>query len=354
MAKLTPKKWIISFFAIVLAVVLLLSALVFVIDPFFQFRTKDNAYELSSWFVGGGLLRNYDYDTLIVGSSMIFNFDMDVFREELGAKPLHIGLGGIRLSEVKDLMEAAYAADRAERYYICVDLPTFAKDAEPSRYAQYLLRDDPLSRMRYFLSYEVWFRYIPVDLALMLADKAGVSLPEKIQVGTSIDRLEDSRLDLTYNRKTVIKNYKSNRAAVSDVDLDHLYERMCSNVDDYLDGFDYTQGEHIFFFPPYSSLFWCNAQDRGYFEDYLSAKQYFMERAAELGVTVFDFQTAELTMDLENYTDTTHFSPEINDWMTRCFASGAYLATKESAAAAREQVVANTAQFRQENADVFQ
>lgn len=68
---------------------------------------------LSGWFVGGGLIENYDYDTLIVGSSMTQNFDMDVFRNELGVKPLHVGLGGIRISEINELMYVAYNAEKA-------------------------------------------------------------------------------------------------------------------------------------------------------------------------------------------------------------------------------------------------
>ena len=104
MEKHYAQKWIVSFFAVVLAVMTFLSGIAYIIDPFFQFRVKDDSYMLSGWFVGSGLIENYDYDTLIIGSSMIQNFDMDVFRKELGVKPLHIGIGGIRLSEIITLL----------------------------------------------------------------------------------------------------------------------------------------------------------------------------------------------------------------------------------------------------------
>ena len=40
------RKWILGFFAIVLAAVLVLSVAAYAIDPFLQFRVKDNAYLL--------------------------------------------------------------------------------------------------------------------------------------------------------------------------------------------------------------------------------------------------------------------------------------------------------------------
>lgn len=353
MRKLKARTWVVSFAALVLVLVLLFSALVYLIDPFFQFRVKDNAYMLSAWFVGSGLIENYDYDTLILGSSMTQNFDMDVFRRELGAKPLHVGLSDMRVPELSDLIHVAYDAKRAERYYICVDLTVFTKDDTESRYPAYLLKKDPLSRLRYFLSYEAWFRYIPIDLSFMLLDGLEVELPEKFAASRSIDLLEDYRADVAYGKDIVLGNYNSGAYAVSAVDTDNLYQRMCVHIDDYLARFDFEKGAHVFFFPPYSSLYWCDSQDYGYFDVYMRAKAYFVARAAALGAMVYDFQCTELAMDLDNYKDTTHYSPEINDWMVRCFAKGDYLATPENCDSFREKLMENTQRFREAYAELF-
>lgn len=85
--------------AMVLVLITLLSTVMYIIDPFFQFRVRDNTYLITGGFVCGGLIKNYDYDTLILGSSMTQNFDMDVFREEHGGKPLHVGIGGLEYEE---------------------------------------------------------------------------------------------------------------------------------------------------------------------------------------------------------------------------------------------------------------
>ncbi|MBR4851720.1 MAG: hypothetical protein IKU97_06680, partial [Tidjanibacter sp.] len=103
MTKSPASKWITKFICFLLAMLLFLSAVAYIVDPFMQFRVKDNAYFLQEWYVSGGLIKNYDYDTLILGSSVTQNFNMDVFRQELGVKPLHVGLGAMTTVELAEL-----------------------------------------------------------------------------------------------------------------------------------------------------------------------------------------------------------------------------------------------------------
>lgn len=355
MKKISPTKWILSFVLCVLAVLLLLSAVAYCVDPFMQFRVKDNTYMLQGWYVSTGLVKNHTYDTLIVGSSMIQNFDMDLFRKELDCEPLHIGLGGMKPIEMTQILDLAYEAEKADTYYIGVDLMTFGSEAKDSRFAQYLMKEDPLSRIRYLLSYEVWSLYLPMDAAFAAANTAGITLPDSIASKTSIDKLGDWRLDFpVWGEETVIKNYKKGLYSVSDVDSENLYQRCISEMDTFLTNCRFDKGEHIFFFPPYSSLCWCDYQNRGQFDIYLQAKQYFIEKATQYGATVYDFQSADFTTDLSNYKDTTHYMPHINDWMTECFATKECLVTADNMLAYQQKLIENTNQFRANYAELFQ
>ena len=348
------RKWILGFFAAALIMLLLVSVLAYAVDPFFQFRVRDNSYLLNSWFVSSGLIENYDYDTLIIGSSMVQCFEMDDFRNKLGAKPLHVGLGGINQEEISRLTNLAYDTPQASRFYICVDLAFFTGNSEGNRYPEYLLNRDLLSRLRYLLSYEVCFRYVPVDLGLMAADRLGIRLPDKIEYSRSVDRLEDWRLDFPeVGKEAVLENYRNDRYSVSKVNLSGLSETMIANIDEFLASFDYERGKHVFFFPPYSSLFWCDAQESGYYSVYLQGKQYFIEKAEQYGAEVYDFQSDDLTTDLENYKDLTHYLPAVNSWMVDCFASGEYLVSTENEALYREKLTENTNRFREEYAYLF-
>lgn len=351
--QISYRKWIISFFAIVISIMIVLSGIAYIVDPYFQFRVRDNSYILCESFVGSGLIKNYDYDTLLLGSSMTQNFNMDLFREKLDAKPLHVGIGSIKLSEINELINLAYGTGKADRFYICVDLPSFTGDFDENRIPSYLLKNDPLSKLRYLLSYEPWFSYIPVDICFLVLDKAGISLPSKFESVKSIDKLGNWTFDYSFGEEIVLQNYKNEEFAVSEVEVEGLYNRMTQCIDRYLAAFDFSKGEHKFFFPPYSSLFWCDAQDSGYFDYYLQAKKYFVERASEYGAEVYDFQCAEFTMALDNYKDTTHYSPEINDWMVDCFANNSYVVTGENMDEFQKSLKENTIAFREMYSDLF-
>lgn len=144
----------------------------------------------------------------------------------------------------------------------------------------------------------------------------------------------------------MLENYLSEEYAVSDVVTENLYSRMTNRIDNYLATLDFEKGEHVFFFPPYSSLYWCNAQNKGYFDEYLQAKEYFVQQVSKHGVMIYDFQCTEATMNLDNYKDTTHYTPEINDWMVECFSNGEYILTNENYDVFEDLLITNTNEFR--------
>lgn len=345
------KKWLLSFAAIVLAVVLLFSVTTFLVDPGFQFRVRDNTYLLNSRYVAPGLVKNQTYDTILIGSSMVQNFDMDHFETHLGGEALKIGVGGMNTAEMTELLNLAYTTGKAQRYYLCVDISYFqAQDASKNR--QYMFRNDILSRCRYFLSYETWLRYLPLGIASS-ALQAMDLMPAGYAWMTNIDMLGDWSADFSCGRDAVLENYRNNTYGVSSVDTDGLVDRMKANILTFFEQVDAERGEHIFIFPPYSALFWCRAQTNGYFDAYQEAKAYFSEMAIEVGCTVYDFQAAELILNLDNYRDLTHYGDHINDWMTEQIAAGEYRITQENSGAFRDLLVQRVATFRQVNPEIF-
>ena len=358
MKQIPAKRWLLRLLALVLAILTLLSAIAYVIDPYFQFRfsAPNHYYVNDATRFGPGLVMHAPYDTLLVGSSMTQNFIVEHLASTLHCEPLRIGIGGIGFVEINELLQLAYQAGQAKAFYICVDLPLFSNSSgkmKESRIPGYLSHSDLLSHLRYLLSFEVWAGYLPVDVGFLLCDKLGISLPPEIEGKKNIDWMEYWGDQFVYGENVVLDVYESSRYDVSDVDTTDLLDRMTHNIDIFFSGLDFTAGQHIFFFPPYSALFWCNAQDRGYFEEYLEAKEYFIHKALAAGATVFDFQSDKLSMDLNNYKDTTHFSPAVNDWETEQFAESKYLVTEDNREELEQKLRENTERFRREHKEWF-
>ena len=326
--------------------------LTWIVDPFFQYRVRDNRYMINVSYCAPGLIKNYDYDTIMIGSSMTQNFDMSVFRSELDCSPLHIGIGGMSDEEMVEYIQLANRVGKAKTYYLGLDIATFRNESE-SKTIQYLMKDDLISDLQYTISYESLFRFLPIDVVFSTFIKLGKTLPESYQYRMQVDRIGYWGHEFKYGTDIVWNGRKTGDYAVSKVDTTDLYNRLIDGIDNFFSKLDLRNSKYIFFFTPYSSLFWCDAQDAGYFEDYLNAEEYFIKKATEKGAIVYDFQGDELTMDLDNYKDTTHYSPQINNWMTKCFDEGKNIVTPENYLQFRQKIIDNTERFRQENMDFF-
>ena len=322
---MTSKKWIIITVSTIVAMLVFLMAIAFVIDPFYHYRVSENKYMLNSRFVNSGVIHNYDYDTAIVGSSMIQNFNMGLLGETLDCNPIKLSIGGITTLEIVKLTELLQESGKAKNIFVCLDIATFASRSYTMRFPEYLIDDNPLNDFRYLLGYEAWMRYIPVDLGIMLIDKIGIEFPEKLVMSTQVDYLEYWNDDYQFGKDVVVNAFLNGNYAVSEVFLDDLYNRMAERFDEYISIYDDENTEYTFFFPPYSSLYWYNAKENGYFDTYISIKKYMVNTlSSKENFRIFDFQSMPSINNLDIYKDTTHYNKETNDSMVLHFASGEY------------------------------
>lgn len=337
---LSSAQWLRRFLALALAVLAVLAVLVYIIDPYYNYRAYDHKYKLDKIFSVPGVVKNFDYDTIIIGSSMTQNFDMDSFRQELGQNPIKATLGGITGKEISALFKLAQDSGHAQTYYICLDNSTLAAGSTEQRFPEYLMDFNIFNDYRYFWGYEAWMRFIPLNLALVTADKLGIELPERFNEARSIDMMGAWAYLYDFSAERVLSVYaESDNGAAVNVDATQAYSDPEANCDAFLESMDLSQGNIVFFFPPYSSLLWYDMEQDEGIESTLALKRYFMEKVSGYdNVKVFDFQGADITVDLDNYMDLGHYSPEINDFMVSCFASGEYLASPETLAETEQQI----------------
>ena len=251
---MTKKKWLVIVISTAVVFLLIAGLLTYVIDPFFQFRSRDGQYMIHQTYCSPGLIRTYDYDTILIGSSMSQNFDMDLFRSELGCNPLKIGIGGMSEDDQVEYIQLANRIGKADTYYLRIDISGYAAHSSPKT-IKYLMKDDPLSRIQYALSYESWFRFLPVDLAFTAVTKTGRPLPASYENRIKIDRLGYWGDQYEYGEDIVLEGRESGAFRVSDIDTEDLYNRMKAGIDDYFSKLDLTNANYVFYFPPYSSLF---------------------------------------------------------------------------------------------------
>lgn len=91
------KKYTVKFLIVLPFLIVSIITINYIIDPYQQYR-KSSYYTFSTKkprYLNAGLVKNYDYDSLIIGSSMMANFDAKTVENLLGfgktIKPLTFG-----------------------------------------------------------------------------------------------------------------------------------------------------------------------------------------------------------------------------------------------------------------------
>jgi len=72
--------------------------------------------------------------------------------------------------------------------------------------------------------------------------------------------------------------------------------------------------QYIFFFPPYSALFWLKTKVEDYFNLLMNGKKEFIQRFNRYeNIRIIDMQDCCEIIDLDNYRDATHYNPVIQE-----------------------------------------
>ena len=356
------RKWVLRTIAFSLAALVIIAAVAFLFDPFMQYRVTDYKYFLRSRYVNPGIIKNYPYDTVVIGSSMMQNFNMQSFRDKLDCDPIKVTIGGISMNEILELIGLINRQNKAQKMYMSTDLYLLnsISATDRMRIPRHLLDDNFINDYKYLLGYETWMRFIPVNIVINAMYLLGMDIPDKIYQSTDIDYIEYWNDDFTFGEDIVINYYlrTRNSVAVADNDNDYvgdlsnvnaLYDRMVLRFNEFAETID-TEKEYVFYFSPYSALFWYQAKKDGYFDIYQDVKIYMINILSEMGnVTVHDFQSMPSISDLSIYKDLRHYNAQINEYMIDCFANGDYIVDAQTIVASIEKLRALVTQFEQEN-----
>jgi len=350
------KRYVIATLSIFFFVLILMALIVYIWDPYNYYRIKNNQLKYTaSSYINAGIIKNADYDTAIIGSSVSQNFDMSVFRRLLGFNPVKINTGGISLEQRDLFYNALEAEGRTDRYFIEISVSKFNSEPDDLKDTPvYLYDDSTLNDYKYWYGYETWYRAIPVSGAFGVLKTLGINIKSMHNL-ESVDNVGD-----WYNRKKVgrdiiLKDYLSGNADISEQNTEGMQDRMFKNIDEHLTSVIDEDNEYIFYFPPYSALYWAKPEKNGYDEIWYQAEQYMMEKLLEYpNVKVYFFQADECTRNLDNYKDVTHYGKNLNDYMVECFANGTDQVHKGEEARAIESLRESVKIFKENNKELYQ
>lgn len=350
------KRFVITFVISVFAILSIIATIIYWLDPFFQYRVRDNQYLLNPIYVNPGLARNYDYNTAIIGSSMVQNYDLSILRQDSLVKPLKLASGAMTIREMK-LLYSQVNKEKTNTFIFNLDMIQFNEWLPASRYPKYLSGESILDKLQYFFTYESTVRFGLVDILLIpyMAIYDEDERAPKIKQKTNIDNIGSFSDESVYNDPERIKQMYLEHRTVSYPFTLYMNSRIKENIDQLLITLDLENNkdkQFIFVLPPYSALYWHITKRDRYFY-YLINNIKHLCRITEnySNVRIQFYYNLEPITDLNRYSDVTHFDPEISNYILKNLYNDDYRITKENMNQKLTEFDQRIIKYREDNKD---
>lgn len=305
----SDRRFVISFIAVFGALFLFWTLLVFWVDPYIYYHRGwglKNVYSNSRARIPG-VLRNFEYDTVLFGSSMCQNFKRSDIDKALHVKSVKATSAGLTSDWLDRYLETAwrYRGDKLTRCVIGIDIFSFAKKSSNRNYLY--LYEDRLFPCEYFYS---------ADTAEAIADVfiTNISGPfNKIsRHQLNADLMFANKPRFKYNREVLEKDVRNQKEGPvmpdEKVTMKNFERHLFVHVR------KHPEIRFDLFLPPYNIYLWCLLREQGKLETYLKLRDAFARMAAKYpNVRVYDFQAEfDIVCSLDVYMDVTHYAPPIN------------------------------------------
>ena len=300
-------------------------------DPFYQYHApfvgeavlndRDNQMP--------GTVRNFEYDSVLMGSSVAENFDTGVIDSAYGCRTLKIIRASGSTADLLYYLEMAQESHDLRNVFWCLD--NFALNASTEitlnggDVPRYPHTKTALDDIPYIYNKEIILQRIPTMLAFSYLGRNTGGNAYNWSEGKEFGAVQAMRV---YDRLSVTPEMILQNVDFTD-EITDIVENLC-RIKEQVAG--HPQTRYRFLIPPYSMLWWDSACVNGQLEKQI----YILERVfAELtgfeNAELYFFQNEEdIVCDLGNYMDMVHYSPEINQYMLEQMITGNNRVTADS------------------------
>ncbi|MCQ2548434.1 MAG: hypothetical protein MJ134_00175 [Lachnospiraceae bacterium] len=325
------KKWFAGTIGAVLSILFLIGLPMIIIDPYFHFHgpIPGFSYRLySERYMNDGIVRHFDYDAIITGSSMNQNFKTSTMDSLFGTNSIKVPFSGAGFQEISNLLERALSTNPDIKYVLWgIDYNGFNREydwAGYDDYPDYLYDDNPLNDFAYIWNKTILYEALITDVIYTLKGNETTTFDEysSWEVGGGWDQI----------RKTY---YRSDEVLPMEPGLSEgAKERVQTNIGENIVKLvkKYPNTQFLFFYTPYSALYWESLTRDGTFWKQLEAEKLTTEMLLDCpNVSLYSFaQMTDITGNVMNYRDKEHYVAAINEKILHWIADGEGLVTKEN------------------------
>lgn len=321
--------------------------IVWLVDPFYQYHAPlagENAVLNDRDNQMPGSIRNFSYDSVLMGSSVVENCDSGYLDEWYECETLKIIRASGSVADLLYYLQMAQEEHTLKNVFWCLDIPALNSDVECTLYGsempRYLHTETILDDNTYIFNKDILFQTIPTMLAYGHIGK---------NVGGDAYNWAD---DKEFSVARAMAAYEKPAEITEPRDFSDEKELVEQNIAMIKSQVE-THPEIVyrFFFPPYSMNWW----DCAYVNGELEEKFYILEQTIPAllpydNVEIYFFQDEqEIVCNLEKYMDLVHYSPDVNQYMLEKMHAGESRVTQEN----YRQVLSEMREFVRQITDEF-
>ena len=311
----TRKRWAIFTLAATILLLSLCALTVYLVDPFEHYRESAilPLYDQES-YNNPGIARNYNYDAVILGTSMVEMSHPSVIDECFGVSSVKLPMRGSHTAQMGWQLSHVFDTHALSLAILAVDAYSLMGPPDDmEEIYDYLWNDEPLDDVSYLLNLDVLLVKIPKLLG---------------NLGKPLDGKRDAMYqwtDVTFSAQSVFDSF-SFQPQREMTDPEYRLERSTENIRRHIETYVAAHPETTFkiYMPPYSVAYWYVMTRGGLSEQQFRSRARVCELLLDYpNVEIYDFSSRlEWITDLDNYFDYSHHSGEVSDAIMRAMAAG--------------------------------
>lgn len=300
--------------------VLLLAGLNIFIDPYFHFHkpVEGISYILENErYQNDGILRNFDYDIILTGTSIDQNEKVSEANQLFGGKAVKVPFSGAYLPELSATLDRALERKSVKRIVMSLGYSVFTESEynywgnEGFKYPQYLYDNNMFNDVKYFFNMST----LNMTIRNLMNTIRGID-------STSFDEYSNWSQRETLGKESVLETYHrtmdEDKKSVDKVGKEEIIRK---NIKENLVNLanKYPDTEFDFYLPPYNILFWYTLKQNNLINNKINGIKAVIEELLNCkNVVVYYFINEwDIITDFNNYADMLHYGENINSFILR-------------------------------------
>lgn len=349
--EISSKKFIKTFFVTFLILAVLVVGLVVFFDPFYHYHKplpflksvlSEKEYQVP------GSLDHFDYDAVILGSSVAENYNNRWFDDNFDCRSIKAIRSYGATYDLIYYLNRAFDTHELKYVFMNLDPTSVTRECEDTfeftGAPLYLYDKNPVNDIEYLLNKDVLFKQIPYTIAS--------SYMRDYDEGESYNWYSSK----TFSKDAVFSHYYRSTTPEPVKDEDYYMDLAKQNVALIKETAEkHPETQFYIFIPPYSIVWWDSIYNVGETGCYLKAEKYAVsELLKEKNIRVFNFQQdLDIVYNLDLFMDSLHFSQNINHVLCDYLKEGKYEIKDESDMNSSFEIVSeyafNAAEYLNEN-----